>query len=215
MKQYIIGFSLFLLSLQLSYADFEAQKQALQAEASRHDAEVLTLNAQCSSFIIGSAQDTQCHQEKARLDAWMASILARARALTANANTNTSASYQLKAAAKEARRDNSDFRKNFDEGGAQSDGSLAVDGRGSKQDPVVPPRLMNDPKVLSAVTKRDAARSDIRQIETQLKALSPTNPKDQVQIAQLRDKKQRDEREVQYENHSIADKIGTHPSGKR
>jgi hypothetical protein len=206
MKRHIIGFSFFVLSLQLSYADLNAQKQALQAEVNRYDAEILSLNARCSSFVIGSALDVQCHQEKARLDAWRASILAR---------VNTLAGDQLKAAAKEARQgNNSDFRKNYDEGGAQSDGSL-VDGRGSRQDPVIPRQLQNDPKVLSAVTKRDAARSDIHQIETQLKALSPTNPNDQVKIAQLRDKKQRDEREVQYENHSIAEKIGALPSGKR
>jgi hypothetical protein len=92
---------------------------------------------------------------------------------------------------------------------------MTVDGRGSKQDPVIPPGLQNDPKIASAVTKRDAARRDIQQIETQLKTLSPSNPKDQGEIAQLRDKEQRDERRVQYENYSIGGQINSGGAKKK
>ncbi len=133
--------------------------------------------------------------------------------------SNTKAGDQLKAAGKEAKKgDRSDFRKNFDEGGAQGDGSLAaahtLSAGPPTKDPVIPRELQNDPKVTNAVTKRAAARSDIQRIETELKTLSPSNPKDQVKIAQLRDKEQRDQREVQYENYSIGEQISALPGGQ-
>jgi len=206
-KKYIIGFSFLLVSLPLSYADLAAQGRALDAEARRYDAQVLAMNARCKSFVIGSALDVQCHRDLARLNAWKASILARVAALqakidagdsttsgafgTKNANpklvpaekgtigSNEGAGAQLKAAAKEAERgDQSDFRKNYDAGGAQSDGSL-VYARGSQRDQIsaVPgqfqdakkyPEIMRyDQEAKRAAAQRDKLDQEIAKLERQ------------------------------------------------
>lgn len=89
----------------------------------------------------------------------------------------TGAGAQLKAAAKEARSgDQSDFRKNYDEGGAQSDGSLVVNGKGSRQDPdrapAVAEKYKSNPEIKQFEAARVAAQTDRKKAEAELKSIT-------------------------------------------
>jgi hypothetical protein len=176
----------------------------LQAERARFDAAIIEWDRRCEGHSTNSPEGPQCKQDGDRLDAWRASLAARfeaaRRAKTgsttrnvsgtrkSNPNlqsaekgtkgTNNGAGDQLKAAAKEARRgDQSDLRKNYDEGGAQGDGSL-VDGRGSssQRDQIsrVPDKYQSNPEIMrydtqarEAAAKADKLQQEITKLEQQ------------------------------------------------
>jgi hypothetical protein len=178
------------------------------------DRRIERFNAECSAVREGESGYNACLQRKIECQREQDQMRAELKMLLASGYTleqcQASAYHSKKAASiPNQEKASMEARKGFDTAPEHKESldSMTVDGRGSKQDPVIPKNLKRDPVIVKALGNRDAARADMKHIDEELKTLNPKKPNDQVKIANLHDQKQRDARKDQYENQSILAEI--------